>query len=185
MNRIEELRKARNLSGPQLGALMGTSRQTVYKLQSGKMKYAGWIDRLTGALNCTADDLRVDGVPLTPDVEPVAAQVTGYAGLKRRGISFYRVVSDVLNEAGIVKGGTVAVDQSTNQISEINPGDAIVIRVPKMSILLLRQFIPPFLLTTNQIGPYNTTLKLNDLSIAPELVGVVLPNGGPVGGVGS
>lgn len=180
MNRIKEIREARGLSVAQLAARMGTTPQTVWRLQKEpdlEDIRLHWIAKLTGALGCTAADLIIQGLPRTSDVEPTTGTVPGHAGLKKRGVVFYRVVSDVLNEAGIAKGATIAVDRTTTSISEKKPGDAVVTRVANSGILLLRQFIPPALLTTNQVGPYAVTLKLTDPSVTLEIVGVVLQNG--------
>lgn len=180
MNRIKEIREARGLTVAQLAARMGTTPQTIWRLQQStdiEDIRLHWIAKLTGALNCTAADLVVQGIPSVSDVEPITGTVPGYTGLKKRGVVFYRVVSDVLSEAGIVRGATIAVDQTSTSISEKKPGDAVVTRVMNSGILLLRQYLPPSLLTTNQIGSYAVTIKLTDPSVQIEIIGVVLANG--------
>jgi hypothetical protein len=82
-------------------------------------------------------------------------------------------LTEVLAETGLRAGHHILVDETEDAIAERRAGDTLLIRVTAPNILILRQFVPPALLTTNRFGPHNTTLKLLDRTVRPAIVGVM------------
>lgn len=58
MNRIKEIRKEKRLSQERLGDIVGTTKQHIGRLESGKSSLSDvWLERLSKALNCTKAEL--------------------------------------------------------------------------------------------------------------------------------
>lgn len=178
MNRIREFREERRLSRRELGELMGASYKTVERLEETERAISTkWLAKLAEIFDCSMADLLVGGI--TAETEPDAAlAVPGpgaprvSAAAMRRG-RLYCVLTDVLAETGLRIGHHILVDETESAISERRAGDTLLLRVKTPNILILRQFIPPALLTTNRFGPHNTTLKLYDRTVGLGIVGVM------------
>lgn len=58
MNRIKEIRKEKRLSQERLGDIVGTTKQHIGRLESGKSSLSDvWLERLSKALGCTKAEL--------------------------------------------------------------------------------------------------------------------------------
>lgn len=179
MNRLEAIREERGLSRAQLAAMVGTTYQTIHRLESGAIQMtAEWMEKLASALNCDAVDLLVSSslAGARPDVEPATADglpsLVDAIGL--RGLRLYKVLSDVLTDAGIRQGDIVTVDETQEHIEKRVAGDIVLVRVLSLGVLLLRQYLPPHLLTTNRAGTTNSCLKTNDRTLRVSIVGILL-----------
>jgi len=178
MNRIKEFREERRLSRRELGELLGASYKTVERLEETQRSISTkWLAKLAEIFDCSMSDLLVGGI--TAETEPDATlAVPGpgtprvSAAAQRRG-GLYRVLTEVLAETGLRAGHHILVDETEDAIAERRAGDTLLIRVTAPNILILRQFVPPALLTTNRFGPHNTTLKLLDRTVRPAIVGVM------------
>lgn len=179
MNRIKELREAAGMSLEDLAAVLGTSRQHVARHERGERRLTiQWINRYAVALEVAPADIMAapELADVESEIEP--ATIDGMPQLSRligsRGLSVYRVVKSRLTTAGIEDGALVMVDATPAAIAAMKPGDAVVVRLTGSEILLLRQIIPPSLLVTNEPGPHNAVMRLDDRSIAIEIVGVAI-----------
>ena len=180
MNRIEELREARNWSRRHLADLVGVSEATIGRWEKGEIGIApNRLAPLAQALQVDIGDLFVRGVhpAASNDIEiteaPGGSAQLG-AALGSRGLRFYRVITDVLSDTGIVPGDVIAVDTTPAAISGAIDGDAVVVRVRTLDILLLRQFLRPALIVTNRWGVQQSAVKLTDRTLQLEIVGVML-----------
>lgn len=178
MNRIEEMRERAGLSRRVLAQRIGTTDQTIGRLENGDMRLSQkWLERLSEGIGCSIADLLVSGISSVSDVVPVATPPRR----ARIGIRNYIVQTEVLLSAGIEAGATIAIDQTPAAIAGRRAGDILVVRVDTSSeagqgasVLLLRQFLPPSLLTTNRSGPFNATLSLSDRTIPSDIVGILV-----------
>ena len=67
-NRIRELREERDWSQEDLGQRVGTSKQQIYKLETGQRRLSPkWASKLAAAFGCDIVDIDPD-VPPPPDV---------------------------------------------------------------------------------------------------------------------
>lgn len=67
MNRIKEIRKEKRLSQERLGDIVGTTKQHIGRLESGKSSLSDvWLERLSKALGCTKAELLGETPVLTP-----------------------------------------------------------------------------------------------------------------------
>lgn len=180
MNRIEELREARGITRRELAERIGVTTQTIGRLESGEMQLRQkYIDDIARALECAPGDLLVSPVATSaasdaepadaPDGLPSIADTVGH-----RGLRLYKVLADSLADMGVRTGSLIWVDETPAAIAARKAGDVLLVRLITPGVLLLRQFLPPALLTTNMFGPSNTSLKLNDRTIKSTIVGVVL-----------
>lgn len=180
MNRIEEVREDRGVSRRELAEKLGVTPQTIGRLEKGEMQLtATYLNQIAEALECSPGDLLVSGAPITGqnDVEP-ASDPDGLPPLAdllgQRGIRAYRVLADTLAAIGIRTGSLIWVDETEAAIKARVAGDALIVRLVTPGTLILRQYLPPALVTTNRFGPNNTSMKLDDRTIRSSIVGVVL-----------
>lgn len=180
MNRIEELREARGLTRRELADRIGVTVQTIGRLETGEMQLRQhYIDAIARAMECAPGDLLVSPIATSgqsevepaddPDGLPSIAETIGH-----RGLRLYRVLAESLADIGVRAGALIWVDETESAISARKAGDVLLVRLLTPGILILRQFLPPNLLTTNAFGPSNSTLKLDDRTIKSAIVGVLL-----------
>lgn len=160
-HRLREIREAAGLSIDELAAKVGTSRQQVSRHERGERRLTiQWMQRYAVALEIAPADLLVTP-PMadTPELEPADLSGLGELGqaLAAKGLAIYRVVHSRIPDAGIAAARL---------------GDAIVVRGENG--LMLRQFLPPNLVVTNEPGPSNLAHRLDDRTIDLEIVGVVV-----------
>ena len=120
---------------------------------------------------------------LAREIEPVApkglANVTK-ALIAHHQMRLYRVLADNLVDCGITAGKVFLADESTQGASQLKTGAIVVLELrarhsPTVGYLVPRVFIEPDLFVTNRPGS-NLSMKLNDLSIAVKIIGVMVPD---------
>ena len=185
MNRIKKLREAAGLSSNELAARVGTSGAQMSRLENGERRLTvEWMQRIAKALGCKPSDL-IELATLADFDNDVEAHVAGDVGsaqdaLKARGMAFFRVVTDVLEQHGLAPGAIILVDRSESAIAAARTGDAVLAEVISSSgdvtpsRVMLRQFIFPSLLVTNR-RTGNTVVPLQGSEIECRIVGVVVP----------
>lgn len=66
MNKIKEIRKKKKLSQERLGNMVGTTKQHIGRLESGKSNLSDvWLERLSKAFNCTKAEILGEAPVLT------------------------------------------------------------------------------------------------------------------------
>lgn len=175
-HRLREIREAAGLSIDDLAAKVGTSRQQVSRHERGERRLTiQWMQRYAIALEIAPADLLVTP-PMadTQELEPADLSGLGELGqaLAAKGLAIYRVVHSRIPDAGIAAGTVITVDTRLAAIAAARLGDAIVVRGENG--LMLRQFLPPSLVVTNEPGPGNLAHRLDDRTIDLEIVGVVV-----------
>lgn len=179
MNRIKELREAAGLTADELADALGTSRQQVSRHERGERRLTiQWINRYAVALGVAPADIMTSTELADPTSEVEPATIEGMPQLSRiiasRGLAVYRVLHSRIPDAGIVTGQAITVDASPSAIAEAVAGDAVVAQIGGPDILILRQYIPPRLLITNERGTQNSMLRLDDRTVGVEIIGVVV-----------
>lgn len=182
MNRIAELRQLKGWTQKQLAERVGVHEMTILRLEKGSTQLmVAWMQKLAKAFNCSAADL-LDIATLAETEDDVAAADLGSLGalanaIARKGLSTYKVVGSSVSSAGIPEGETIAVDTSKDAIDGIRTGDVVLVELTtrQRSVLVLRQFLSPGLLVTNRDGN-NLAISLNDLTLRPRVVGLVIRN---------
>lgn len=97
--------------------------------------------------------------------------------LKARNLAYYRVKSSRLDLAGVRNERVILVDQSKAAIEARKIGDILMLQLsagdgkPRV-VRVLRQFIPPRLLTTNH-GGTNTSFALDATEFRVEIKGIM------------
>lgn len=178
MNNLRILRKKAGLTIEQVAARMGKSPRTIRRWEHNTPKNPlsrNDLQRLAAILGVDPQQLGLDGAAsmhTKPDVHPAPAKAF-HGPLKRKGVHVYLVESDAVVGAGYSKGREIYVDQASPSLSSIAAGQVIVVRPSAGGPLLLRQFLPPSLATTNRPG-VNESYRLEDANLV--LVGVVMPD---------
>lgn len=180
MNRIEELREDKRMTRKELAEAIGVTPQTIGRLEKGDMQLtAAYLNDIARALECSPGDLLVSVLPASMQNEVEVASVpVGLPSmadlLGHRSIRAYLVLADTLAAIGIRAGAMIWADETEAAIKARVAGDALLIRLQTPGILILRQFLPPALLTTNRFGPTNTSFKIDDRTIKSSIIGVIL-----------
>lgn len=161
----------------QLAARLGVSEKTVARWEKGERKGGvsqAQLRALADALDCSTDHLLMIGLSMMTGSDVELAPLTPFArAIQQRGLRIYRVISDVLAEVGINVGDEITVDETSSALSGRHAGDVLLVRVQNPNVLILRQFLPPGLLTTNRPGS-NQSFRLSDAAARAVIVGVVL-----------
>lgn len=181
MNRVAEWRKKRNLSQAGLAERMGTTQPTVQRLETGAQTLTeDWMMRLSNALDISPIDLLGVAIvaELRNEVEPqlIPLDESMTAAMARKGLASYRVIACPLSNLGIKIGMALPVDTSPVTLADLQTGAVVVARIapkeaPEGSVLVLRQFVAPGLLTTNR-PRRNAALSIDDEDLAVTIVGV-------------
>lgn len=178
MNRIRELRELRGLTIEELAELVGTSHQQISKLELNKRRLTvDWMQRLAKALNCSPAALIATATLASDqaDIEPHDLETPGLAAaLASKNLKTYKVVGSSVAAAGLVPGKIITVDESQAAIDAAPSGSIVVVEIPALGILVLRQLLLPGMLVTNQTGA-NLAVRLDDATIQPQIRGVVIP----------
>jgi hypothetical protein len=117
--------------------------------------------------NVVAAEVKCD-VEILDGTDPVVRAIAS------RGLRAYRVTERSVINVGIGPGDIITVDESHGAVSAPKLGDIVLVEIGPQRNKVLRQFIPPSMLVTNRSGA-NLAIDLNDPSVTPEIVGVVLP----------
>lgn len=157
-NRIKQLRETRRLSQEELGALVGTNKFKISRIETGEtrldlelaVKIAEALDvTLSEVLNLEATTVPTeDAEPYIPEPnDPLFRLVDG-----QKGRALYRVTSAALDDLGIEANDLILVEEVGAQFKpkplaivlvKLSDGKDVLVRH------LLRQFVPPALLVTN------------------------------------
>lgn len=180
MNRIAELRQLKGWTQKQLAERVGVHEMTILRLEKGSTQLTvAWMQKLANAFGCSAADL-LDIATLAETDDDVAAPDLGALGalaaaIARRGLSTYKVTGGSVTSAGLRAGDMIAVDTSKDAIAAIKTGDIVLVELSthQRPTLVLRQFLEPGLLVTNREGN-NLAVSLNDLTLKPKVVGLVI-----------
>jgi transcriptional regulator with XRE-family HTH domain len=179
MNRIKEIRERQGLSQAKLGALVGTSQAEISRLENEERELTeSWMRRIAVALGVHPADL-IAAAELTDDVEPYfpSADADLAAPLRKHGLAYWRVKTDVVSLTGINRDAIVLVDASEESIAARKSGDILLIQATqvgedKRTVRVLRQFIEPMSLMTNRPGR-NAIFGLDETDFGVEIKGVV------------
>ena len=110
---------------------------------------------------------------LSPYVPPKSSSVDNALASSHQRM--FRVLSGVMSELEINENDIVTADPSTDAIANIASGSVVAVEVEKPTtgkrILLLRQFIGPYLLITN--SEHQNYSSLHMLKTKVKIVGVV------------
>jgi hypothetical protein len=89
------------------------------------------------------------------------------------GLRAYRVIQRSVINVGVAPGDIITVDESEGAVTSPKIGDVVLVEIGPDRNKVLRQFIPPSMLVTNR-GGANLAIDLNDPSVNPEIVGLVI-----------
>ena len=176
MNRIREIRDAAGLTQEQLAERVGTTANSIWRLESGLTRLTQhWMIKLGEALGCVPAALisNVAAAECTADVEAGDSTPVSDA-IASRGFRVYRVTARSVVKAGYEPGDTITVDETEYAAAHPRPLDIVLVEVDAGSTRVLRQFVPPSLLVTNRSGS-NLAINLDDPTVKPQIIGVVLP----------
>ncbi len=179
-NRIRALREAAGISSEKLGEMCGTSGATIRRIETGNQQLTlDWMRTIAQQLKVWPSDLISSALVanIIDEVEPVLPdELSGsLRALASRGFQFYRVVADTLEAAGIEAGQIITLDASVT-IDALRAGDCIVARLTREGhppALVVRQFVPPGLLTTNRSG-INSAIQINTNSALVDVAGLII-----------
>jgi len=182
-HRLREIRKAKDLTQTELGRLIGADKHAISRLERGETKLTLDVaSKIARAIDVTIAELvgeetaaRLTANEATPykpdDDDPFARLLDAQHDRK-----LFQAASDVLDGLGIRAGDVLLVDCSRAAIgapkslsvviAEHTPEDAG--GEPRT---LLRQFVPPGLLTTNSTE--NNRMPVT-LTSGARIIGVVL-----------
>lgn len=166
------------LSAEQLAERVGTSQKQIYRLENGERRLTdGWMGRIAKALHCSTTDLLSPGASagVDSDVEPYTPK--GEAGrvadtLQSLGFQLYKVTGESLSEVGFSVGDMVTVSPEDREFKNL---DVVLVEmglIDSRKVLVLRQYIEPGLLITNQPGA-NLAVRLDDPVVKPRIIGQV------------
>ena len=174
-NRIRELREAAGLSLQELADRISqitgepANRSQLSRLELGKRKLTvNWMRVIAAALNRDPSELlhtaalarvRTEVVDPPADLAPLARMAEVFGG------RLYRVMRSAVPACGILDGDLILVKPG-----EPKPLDLVLAKFDED--LVVRQFVPPALLITNQAGE-NPGVRLDDRSVRVVIIGIV------------
>lgn len=185
MNRIQHLREKLGLDQAQLAAKIRelnpgskTSQTNISRWENGERFPRGKnLIMLAIALGVKPADLieTILAVDLQNEFEPVEMVMSD--ALVKLGIRAYRVTSDSVERAGIPDGALVLLHCSAEAINTLAPGDLVAVEAVNEdgeSVRVLRQYLPPDLVTTNRNGT-NISTRISDGPHNMRIVAKVIP----------
>lgn len=177
-NRIRELRELAGMTQADLAEATGYSEAQISRLEGETRRLnMDAMRRISEAVKCAPEDLIAYAatLPSCPDVE--AAELEGLPSvsdaIERSGMRLYRVLTNVVVDAGIALGALVVVNEAPRAVSEIKTGDVVVAMIDGTTIRILRQYVAPALLVTNRPGA-NVALRRDDPNAGLTVAGVVM-----------
>ena len=182
MNRIAEWREKRGMGQQELADLVGSTQATISRLEKNKQDLTlEWMLRLAPALGCNPVDLL--GTALVAEVgddvrvHDVGADPAIVAAMRARGMQSFKVVTNVVDAAGLIPGSVVVADATASVMQDMTDGAIVVAKVvckgTDRSGTVLRQFLRPNLLTTNRVSGRDVSLKIGDPEFDIQIIGVV------------
>jgi len=179
MNRIAELRRLKGWSQEELGGRVGAHKMTIHRLENGHTELTvTWMNKLARAFGCSAADLLDFAAMADTDDDVELASLEGFgpvaAAIAKKGLKAYTVKGGALALIGIKPGSLITVDESSEAVAGVRTGDAVLVKMTgAKTVLVLRQYLAPSLLTTNREGG-NLAVSLSDPALKPAIVGVIL-----------
>src|SRR5262245_4201991 len=173
MNRIREIRERVGLTRERLAQRANTTPDNIWRLECGRTRLTQqWMLRLGRALGCDPAGFILN-VPAKakPDVVPLDPNT--FDAVAAHGLRAYRVIERSVLKAGIAPGDIITVDESEHAVAHPQAFDIVLVEIGCERHRVLRQFVPPAMLVTNRTGP-NMANNLDDLTVTPKIVGVVL-----------
>lgn len=183
MNRIRELREARGLTGKQLAEMVGTTQETISRLETGRRKLThDWMRLIAKALGVTPADLITapELQDVLEDVEPHTSALEPHVSraIQARNLATWRITTDALENIGLEPGGVRLFDLSDAAIAAVRTGDVVLLELrdtrrdvpPKM---VLRQFVAPNLIITNRRST-NIAVSMDHRHFTAHIVGVMV-----------
>lgn len=177
MNRIREIRLARGLTESELARRVGTSQPQIRRLEAGQRRLTEeWMRRIAKALDVRPADLlaTVTAADFQNELAPCLSDDPVYQQLAGLGFSAHKVLADSVASAGIAQGDTIILTRTPQRLERLMGGDIVAVQATLPDgarVLLLRQYLPPGLLTTNRPGT-NLAFTLDRAPIPIEIVGV-------------
>lgn len=185
MNRIQYLRERLDLTQQDLAAKMRelapgfkTTQTDISRWESGARFPRGENLRMLAiALGVQPADLieAVLAVDLADEFQPVETAVS--AALVKLGIKAYRVTTDSVERAGLDEGDLVLLNCSAEAINSLAAGDFVAVEAVNETgerVRVLRQYLPPDLVTTNRDGT-NLSTRISDGPHTMRIVAKVIP----------
>lgn len=181
MNRIREIREGLGVSAEDLAEKLQTTATTIRRLETGKRQLTElWMRRIATALNVHPAEL-LDAAVLAEVCDDVCAESLPdlahvISALKARKMGFYRVLTDVVSDAGSPQGSLILADHDPESIGRAKTGDLVIAQVEHdtHSALVLRVLVQPDLLVTNR-SVSNVAMKMRGDGLRTRLVAVVAP----------
>lgn len=172
MNRIREIREAQGLTQEQLAERAGTTAATISRLETQTRQLTlDWMRRIAQALRVRPEVLIASAALAQneSDVEPYFSSDRAVPSLSGVGVALYRVIHSPLPNLGIAAGDVLLFETGASRPPP-RTGDVVLVRILG-DYLVLRQFLEPGLLTTNQPGA-NVAFTLDDPAFVAEIVGI-------------
>lgn len=183
-NRVREIREARGLTLQQVADRVSdmtgerTTRTQISRLELGTRKLTvPWMQRLAAVLECDPTEFLHSAAMAANDgdevQEPLAGNTTQALAAKTAaalGATAYVVRKSRVPRSGIQDGDLVAV------LPNKSPKDGDLVLARMDDHLVIRKFVAPTLLTTNQPG-VNHGVQADDATVVVEIVGTIVPIG--------
>lgn len=181
MNRIAKLREQRGLTQADLAKLVNSTQPQIQRLERGERRLTeDWMRRIAAALGVDPADLleMATRASFEDEVEPFLPEALSDLArpLQARSLRYYRVKKGSLELTGLTKGKIILADHSDDVRASPKAGDVLIVEISSPSeppVRLLRQFLPPALLTTNREGR-NTSINMTGEAFAVRVLGVVV-----------
>lgn len=180
-NRIAALRERRGLSQAELAKLVGTSQPQIQRLEADQRRLTvGWMRRIARALDVEPADLLAAATraEFDNDLEVYLPEASGDLAkpLNARHLRYFKVLRPSVELAGIPRGKIILVDHSPATLKAKRTGDVLALQLTFEdgdTVLLLRQYVAPALMTTNRNGR-NTSFALDGEDFSVAIKGVVV-----------
>ncbi len=178
-SKIKKLRLERGLTLADVAGQVGLSEGHMSRVEAGTrgLRFAK-LDRLARVLGVPVAEL-AGGIEMrcTSDVAPYYPPKGSVIekALSSSTQRMYRVLTNVLNEIKIVANDLIVVETNPKSFNKIENGKALIISIldeKGNEVLLLRQYIAPYLLITNSNDENELSLHMQKLEI--KLIGSVI-----------
>jgi transcriptional regulator with XRE-family HTH domain len=186
-NKIRQVRKSQRMSSAALAKKIGVSDAQVRRLEVGERRLTVDMLRKIGQALDVPSEALIGGAfgsgtlaSAQDEVEPATinprTDVSSLLwALEVRGVEIYRARGKSVELAGIAPNELVFVIK----LHDAAPKNLDVVLVRVLSengtpVTLLRQFVPPDKLITNQAAGRNSMISFGDPELRPEIIGIVL-----------
>jgi len=169
----------RGLTLADLAEKVGLSESHMSRVEAGTrgLRFAK-LDRLARTLGVPVTDLvAAEEVAFAPDLEayhPPKGSVVAKA-LASSSQRMFRVLSGVLSELDLRENALIVADMDEKAVKAVGSGSVVIVSMAAKEsdpIILLRQFIAPFLLITN--SREQNSLPIHMLMTPAKIAGVAI-----------